>query len=170
MIEPDHVFCQLRKRDLRLQHVLLRNLSGGVLDARLFNSLARNGHMLIVNLHLVVGEQQVIEGLMHTHQNVQASLLQIGLYLIHARLCNTRAQCQLSPSRQSLADAEHVLGLVVVPRLIERDSPTAVHRHGIVERAGDGHVRFSDGDSPCRNHNLRIRRKGDPLRIFKREG
>ncbi len=58
---------------------------------------------------------------------------------------------------------------VVVPRLIERDSPTAVHRHGIVERAGGGDVRLGDGDSPGSNRNLRIRGKGDPLDIVERQ-
>ncbi len=101
LIEPDHVFRQLRQRNLRLQNVLLRHLSGGVLDARLFNGLARNGHMLIVNPHFVVSEQQVIEGLVHAYPHFQADLFQFGLRLIHAGLGNAGAQRRAFRGRET---------------------------------------------------------------------
>jgi len=170
MVEPNHVLGQLRKRHLCLQNVLLRHLPGGVLDSRLINRLARNCLMLIVNPHLVVGEQQVIEGLVHAHPNIQAYLLQIGLRLIHAGFGNIRPQRQLSPSRESLADAEHVLRVVIIPRLFEWYSPSAIHRHGIVEHAGRGNVRLGNGNASCCNCDFGIRGKGNPFGFIKRQG
>ena len=93
--------------------------------------------MLIVNAHLFVRKQEVIEGLVHTYPNVKANLLQVVLGYIHVRLGDAGAQIALSAAGKSLAEAEHVLGLVQIPRLTERNSPTAIHSHGIVERAGE---------------------------------
>ena len=71
-------------------------------------------------------------------------------------------------SRQRLADAEHVLRVVEVPRLLQRDSPSAIHRHRIVERAGNGNMRFGDGDAPGGNRDLRIAGESDLFHVVQR--
>ncbi len=166
----DHVFRQPRKRDLRLENVLLWHLSGGVLDARGINCLACNSHVLIVNPQFVVHTKHVVESLAHPHPNVEAHLIQVGFRDIHVRLRHAGAQRPFSTARQCLADAEHVLRGVVIPRLLQWDSPTAIHSHWIVERRNGGDVRFCNCDSAGGNCNLGVCGKCDPLDFFECQG
>ncbi len=118
VVEADHVLCQRRERHLRLQYVLLRDFADGVLNASRLNRLPRDPHMLIVNLHLVFSQQQVVEGLVHAHPNLQSHLVKLRFGYGHIRLGDTRSQCPLPCSRKCLADAEHVLGVVQIPWLL----------------------------------------------------
>jgi len=92
----------------------------------------------------------------HPYTNVEAHLLKICLRYIHIRLRHAGAQIVLPSPRQRLADAEHILSGVVIPGLLQRNAPSAIHCHWVIESAGDGHVRLRHGDSPGSNRNLRI--------------
>ncbi len=160
-IEADHVFRQLRQRNLRLQDVLLRNFPHCVLDSRCLDGLARNGDMLLVDPQFVVGKQHVIERFVDAYANIQPRLLQLRLRFGHIGLGHAGAQPPLARPRQRLGDTEHVLRVVEVPRLLQGYSPSAIHRDWIVERAGSGNMRFCDGNSSDGHLDLRISGESD---------
>ena len=168
-VESDHMFRQAGERDLGFQDVLLRYLPDRVLDARSLDGLARNFHMLIVNPQFVLREQQVVEGLVRFYANLQANLIKLRFGEVHIGLCHVCAQRPLARSRQRLADAEHVLRLVVIPGLFERHTPSAIHRHGVIERTGSGNVCLRNGDSPGCHRDLRVLSQCDPLHFFQRQ-
>ena len=169
VIEANHVLRQRRESHLRLQNVLLRYFSDSILDARRFNSLTRDAFMLIMNPQFVAGAQQIIEGLMDPHPYLQPDLVKLSLRHIHIGVRHARPQRPFAPSRQCLADAEHILSGVIIPRLLQRNSPSAIHHGRIVKRTGDGDVRLGDNNSPDSDLNLRIHGKRDPFNIVQRQ-
>ena len=122
-----------------------------------------------MNPQLVAGAQQIIESLAHTHPYLQSDLVKLGLRHVHIGLRHARPQRPFTPSRQCLADAEHILSGVIIPRLSQRDSPSAIHHGRIVKRAGSGDVRLGDNNSPDSDLNLRIHGKRNPFNVVQRQ-
>ena len=151
---------------MRFEDVLLRNFTGGVFDAGCLDGLARDADVLIVNAQFVVDEEQVVKGLVGADANVEAHLFEIGFCDIHIRLRYAGAQVALPSAGERLADAEHILGGVVIPGLLEGNAPGAIHGHGIVESAGDGHMRLGHCDAARGDGDLRVFGEGDALNFF----
>src|SRR5581483_5150942 len=84
-LEADDVFFKARHCELRLQHILLRNLAYRVLDARRFNGLASDVYMLIVDAHLFLRQQEIEECFAHFNPHSETHGLKLLFDLLLAQ-------------------------------------------------------------------------------------
>lgn len=89
-----------------------------------------------------------------------------GLGHVYVRVRNRGVQTPLPAPRQRLPDHQHVLRRVVVPGLLQRNTPAAIHELGIVECPRGRYMRFGRRNVPDRDVNLRILSQRDSLHLI----
>lgn len=154
------------ERDLRLEHVLLRDAADGVLDPCRLHTLARQRHLLVVDAHLLVVALDGVESGAHAHHSVALHGLQLRLGDGDLLARDLPAQRALAWSREVLADHEHVLRLVEVVGRLQRDAPGAVHERGIIQRAGCGLPSLGNRDTTQSQPDLGVIPERRSLRLF----
>src|SRR5713226_1020099 len=162
---PTHL---LELKQLRLQHVRLRDLANHILDSRRLQTLTCERRLFIVKAEAILVLQQLVEGSADLGEHITFLRLNSRLCDFDIRIRYLRPQLTLAAARKVLAEHEHVLSLVEIPGMAERGSPAAVHERGVIQRARTASTRLNDGHLSRRRVNFGV--VGESRRFQLRQG